>query len=385
MKRVKTMAIVGCLAAVLVADEGDGFNGDLFSGWRFSAGGALNGNMRSKIGVRPGRALTGMYGGGGAVATQTRAEAKAAGDAYNLGDGLTTYPNGAFIDPSDSSGVHGQTWNWHVPAGALDANRKMTFVNSYSEALDVGTTRDFSAKSDDYAAGFSMGMDREVWRWGKLGFDFGLGVSYFRNRDFFKADGRVYERTESSASGDYVSEVAFHSDIFDDPWAQNADGSYGAGTFDGPGPMLDLNAGDVTVSHRWANQVSSSRTSSYYMSVRGDYEELEMLFAVRPFWEVTDWFRVRGTLGAAVSRTHFVFDVYGRGDGASYASRQTFNDWAVYGVGGLGGLFSWNGVCLGFDFLARFLDSDIDIHGRDVHGSVSRAPWMFTVYVGYEF
>ena len=383
MKRLMTMVMVGCLAAALVADEGDGFNGDLFSGWRLTVGGALNGNMRSKIGVRPGRALTGMYGGGGAVATQTRAEAQAAGDAYNLGSGRTTFPNGGFFDPNDAAGTPGETWNWYLPPGALDASGTMSFVNSYSEASSAGSARDIFAKSDDYAAGFSVGLDREVWRWGDFGLDFGMVFSYFRNHDFFKAGGQGYGRTDSFASGDYVTDVTLDPSITGDPWAWNADGSIGAGTYDGPGPVLYM--GDVTVSHRWMNEMSSSRASSYFMSARGNYEEIEMLFAVRPFWEVTEWFRVRGTLGVAVSRTHFVFDVYGRGDGASYASRQTFNDWAVYGVGGLGGLFSWNGVCLGFDFLARFLDSDIDIHGRDVHGSVSRAPWMFTVYVGYAF
>ena len=43
------------------------------------------------------------------------------------------------------------------------------------------------------------------------------------------------------------------------------------------------------------------------------------------------------------------------------------------------------GACLGFDVLARFLDDDIEIRGRDVRGSVERSPWMLTVYVGYEF
>ncbi|MBQ9432110.1 MAG: hypothetical protein IJU44_11235 [Kiritimatiellae bacterium] len=101
-----------------------------------------------------------------------------------------------------------------------------------------------------------------------------------------------------------------------------------------------------------------SRREAY---VSGDYEETELTFAVKPFWDVTDWFRVRGTLGAVVSRTHFVFDVYGRGDGADYSYRQRFDDWAVYGVGGLGGMFSHKGVCLGFDVIAHFLDDEIKL------------------------
>ena len=106
-----------------------------------------------------------------------------------------------------------------------------------------------------------------------------------------------------------------------------------------------------------------------------------MTFAAKPFWDVADWFRVRGTLGVAVSRAHFKFDV----DGNGYSSRQRFDDWSVYGVAGIGGMFRWNGLCLGVDVLARFLDDDVEIRGRDVRGTVDRAPWMLTVSLGYEF
>ena len=88
---------------------------------------------------------------------------------------------------------------------------------------------------------------------------------------------------------------------------------------------------------------------------------------------------------AAVSRTHVKFDVYGHGDGGAYAGRQRFDDWAAYGVGGLGGMFRYRGACLGFDFLARFLDDEIKIRGRDVRGTVDRGSWTFRVYAGYEF
>ncbi len=257
-----------------------------------------------------------------------------------------------------------------------DIEAKAPGVRAFSES-----SRRVSSKDDDCTAGFNVGLDRELWRKGDFGVDLGVGFSYFFGHNFFRASGAAYSLQETGESGDYVTDIAFSPVVVNDPWAQNADGSYGAGTYDGPGPVLDLSGGDITVSHRWANQSSYSRSSSYRLRASGDYEELEMMFAVKPFWEVTDWFRVRGTLGVAVSRTHFTFDV----DGPEYSSRQRFDDWAVYGVGGLGGMFSWKGVCLGFDVLARFLDDDIEIRGRDVRGSVERSPWMLTVYVGYAF
>lgn len=389
MKRITMVIMAAGVTCMARADEGDGFNGDLFSGWRFTAGGAMNGNLRTKVGVQPNgawRRTASAYGGyGSAGARPSRAEAQAAGDAYRLGGRRLDFPNGGFIDPNDAAGISGETWNWYMPAGSLDAGGTYYIVNSYLESSTSESFGSVSSKDDDYAAGFSVGLDRLVWRWGDFGVDFGFLFSYFRKDDFFKTGGRAYSRTETSASGDYVTDVSFSPDVVGDPWAQNPDGSYGAGTFDGPGPVLDLGAGDVSIGHRWANEISSSRTRSYSARARGDYEEIEMVFALKPWYDVTDWFRVQGTLGAAVSRTHFTFDVCGRGDGAAYSGRQRFDDWAAYGVGGLGGMFRYRGACLGFDFLARFLDDEIKIRGRDVRGTVDRSSWTFRVYAGYEF
>ena len=388
-KAYGVMAIALAVLACARADEGDGFNGDLFSGWRLTAGGAMNGNLRTKVGVRPDgawRRTASAYGGyGSAGAGSSRAGAQAAGDAYRLGGGRLNFPNGGFIDPSDAAGIPGETWNWHMPAGSLDAGGTYSIVNSYFKSSTSESFGRVSSKDDDCAAGFSVGLDRLVWRWGDFGVDFGFLFGYFRKDDFFKADGRAYARTDRVASGDYVTDVSFNPAIVGDPWAQNPDGSYGAGTFDGPGPVLDLGAGDVTIGHRWANESATSRTRSYSVHARGDYEEIEMIFALKPWYDVTEWFRVQGTLGAAVSRTHVKFDVYGHGDGGAYAGRQRFDDWAAYGVGGLGGMFRYRGACLGFDFLARFLDDEIKIRGRDVRGAFDRGSWTFRVYAGYEF
>ena len=93
-----------------------------------------------------------------------------------------------------------------------------------------------------------------------------------------------------------------------------------------------------------------------------------------------------GTLGVAVSRGELDFDMMAASDGRRiYSDSERFSPWDCYGIGGLGGLFHYWHMCLGFDFLARFLDRDIDINGRSVTGSVERCPWMFRVYAGLEF
>ena len=379
MNKIAITVVAIGLAASAAAD---GFNTSWGEGWRVTAGGAMNGNMRTKAGLRPNGAWRqGIVTGSTLPLGSSRAEAQAKGDAYdNLGGGRVVFPNGGFIDP-DSSRADAGTWNWHIPAGALDSGGKMTIVDSYFEGSFSESSRRVFSKDDDYAAGFNIGLEREFWRKGDFGVDLGFGFSYFLNRDFFKAGGMAYSRQESGERGDYVTELAFNPDVVGDDWSRNADGSYGAGTYDGPGPVLNIAGGDIGVSHRWANQSSPSSSASYYIRASGDYEEIEMTFALKPFWDVTDWFRVRGTLGVALSRTHFTFDV----DGPGYSSRQRFDDWSVYGVGGLGGMFTWKGVNLGVDVLARFLDDDIEIRGRDVHGSIERSPWMLMVYIGYTF
>lgn len=362
MRRAFLAIAASAATFAAAAAEGDGFNTDFFGGWRITAGGAMNANIRSKLHLRQ------VYGAP-VVDGLTRSEAQARGDAYRFGEGRVNLPNGGFIDPNSSASASGGTWNWHLPAGALDASGTYSIIDSYSEASRSSS----GIKDDDYAAGFSFGLDREVWRRGDVGVDFGAVFSFFRKNDMIKAGS-----SSSSSSGAYVTDVSFNPDIVLDPWSRNPDGSYGAGTADGPGPVLDIDGGDITVSHRW----TSDGASSSALRVHGDYEELEMIFALKPWYDLADWFRVQATLGAAVSRTHFKFSTFGASTGVD---RQRFDDWSVYGVGGLGGMFRFEDFCLGFDFLARFLDNAMKIDGRNVHGTIDRGGWFFRVYVGYEF
>ena len=387
MRKIVLSMMVAGIAGLAA---GDGFNTSWGDGWRVSAGGALNAGLRAKGGLRSDGAWTRAVSGGRAGARpsqgMTRAEAQAQGDAYdNVGSEKVVFPNGGFIDPEDTGDHPGETWNWNIPAGALDGNGVMSISTPYSEGTSSESFRNVSGRDGDCAAGVSVGLDREIGRWGLFGLDLGLGLSYFRNDNFFKMGGTAYSRSASGASGAYVTDVSFNSDVVGDPWAQHADGSYGAGTKEGPGPTINFNGGDVTVTHRWEDGGSTSDSSSFALRARGDYEEVVLLLAAKPWFDVTDWFRVQGTLGAAVSRAHVKMDVWGHGAGASYADRQRFDDWSVCGVAGLGGMFRWKDACLGVDVLARFLDDDMELRGRNVRGSLDRGDLTVCVYLGYEF
>ena len=103
-----------------------------------------------------------------------------------------------------------------------------------------------------------------------------------------------------------------------------------------------------------------------------------LFLALKPYYELTEWFMIRGTLGVGLDYRNFDVRVSGCG-------KSSCDDWDCYMVYGLGGLFHWNGASLGFDFLGKAFDDDLDVNSRYVSGSIDNAKWEFRVYVGYEF
>ena len=114
------------------------------------------------------------------------------------------------------------------------------------------------------------------------------------------------------------------------------------------------------------------------LSIRGDLQMYEFQLALKPYYELTDWFMVRGTLGLGLDYRNFDVKVDGHSKGSS-------DDWDCYMLCGLGGLFHYENVCLGVDFLRKVFDDELDVNTRYIDGSIRNANWMFRVYVGYAF
>ena len=361
-----------------------GWNLSLGSGWRITAGGAMNGNIRTRLSSR-GPSYTGSIGA--PVAGDTKDQAMQKGNKYKLGSWKLTLPNGGFIDPNDAAGIAGETWNWYMPADAFSDGGVYSFANHYCEVSSIQNYNDVYSGDNDYVAGFNVELSRSIYEGKRWGVDFAFGFNYFQKNNFYKSGGRYFSRTDTVSEGDYVTDVLVNNDIINDPWSQNLDGSWGAGTFAGPGPVLCLNDGDVSITHRWASGINDGRTYSSSGSIytHGDYRELEMLFTLKPYFDATDWFRIIGTIGVGVSQAHFNFKSSGSINGNSFSHKQSFDNWACYGVAGLGAMLHYSHVCLGFDFLGRFMQEDIDINGKYVDGYIERAPWMMKVYFGVEF
>ena len=368
---MKRFLFLVMLAAVEVGHAE--FVTDLSKGWRFSVGPQFNFNASGRLGVK-----------GGAIPlpaasfSSTRGAAKAAGDRISEGSWPLTLPNGAFVNPNDAAGIPGETWNWYVPAGQM-RNGSMSFANAYSEHSTVYEAVGGSDKDSNWSVGTSFGIDRAIWTYGDFGVDVGFNFAFFLKDDWFKGSAGGYRRTDSVIEGEYLTDVNFNPDVVNDPWAQNPDGSWGVGTYEGPGPILDLNNGDVAVSHRWGAESSRSTTSfSGPFSIRGNLQMYEFQLALKPYYELTEWFMVRGTLGVGLDYRNFDVKVSGLGG-------ETVDDWDCYMVYGLGGMFHWKGICFGADFLGKVFDDDLDVDTKYVNGSIGNAKWGFRAYVGYEF
>lgn len=371
-KNIAMISVIG-LSLAGFAGEGDGFVTDLGHGWRFTVGPQFNFNARGRLGVK-----SGAMPMPASTSSGNRAAAQAAGDAISVGNGRTVLPNGAYIDSSDAAGVSGETWNWRVPAGQLNGG-KMSFAHDYVERATVyDVAGRGTAKDDADSVGANFGLDRTIWKWGDFGIEAGFNFSFFIKDNWFKGSSGGYTQTDTSTEGSYNTEVNLgNADVLNDPWSQNPDGSYGVGTYDGPGPVLNLN--DISVSHSWGAERTSSSSSSYGpFSIRGDLQTYEFQFALKPYYELTDWFMLRGTAGVGIDYRDLDVRVPGLG-------KESERDWDCYMITGLGGMFHWDDVCLGVDFLRKVFDDDMDVRTRYVNGSVGNANWMFRIYIGFQF
>lgn len=377
--------LICAFGIVAVSSAFAGWNLNLSSGWRIVGGANCNSGLRTDLNVSGARALPNMPAFV-RPAGATKAEAEAASKAVLDGQRVDL-PNGGFIDPdyAGREALPDMTWNWRAPAGSY-TDGAMNFSYDYVEVSSIASGGLVAGSGTEHdIPGFNIEIQRNLGQWGDFGLDLGFGFNYFRRTNVHKASGAVYRRTDTVERGSYTSSVAM-----DPTWAdmaRNPDGSYGAGSYDGPGALLPLvSGGGGAFSFGSRLNGLSSTTHTLYLDTAADYEEIELTLTAKPYYEITDWFRVVGTLGIAVSRGQLDFDMLALSDGSRvYADAERFRQWDCYGLGGLGGLFhAWN-MCLGFDFLARFLDRDIKVDGRNVSGSVERSPWMFRVYAGFEF
>ena len=377
------------LLTVALAIGAQGF--DLAHGWRISVGAAYNAPAKVNLKFAPvqlsgGNVLPGIQSG------LSREEAMQKGWGRKTSGTRTEYTDDGkvFVDTEDyrkvAGGVEHGTWNVKVPMSSWDGDK---FVLGSAEYAEVETTHEGNGvmrmRGEDETAtpGVTVELSRNLYHneeW-HFGVDLAFVFSYFFRTDLYKSDAaaRTVDRM-SVKSGRYESSISpvsgtVEPDLSDDP------GYYGAGTFYGPGPVF--NDPVFLGPNEQLRTFSAVNTGSIHAD--GDYRDLEMMLLLKPYYDVFEWFRLYASIGLAVSRAEFDLDVNRIDNGLPYGYSRDYSQWDVYGIGGLGLLLRWNDFCLGCDFLARFLDRDLDINDETVRGSLRRGRWMFRCMLGYEF
>ena len=338
-----------------------------FGGWRVSAGGSFGFGLKTKMGFAVHRQ---------AYARPTSPALGSPSDiAARLASGQrASFLDGAYIEPM---GANENTQNWRFPESAVDRSTGVVTLES-TQLSDRGIVG--SGSEDDFTYGVSFELARTLYvHEDGYGVDLAVGLTWMRRNDCFKA----------RSSGRYINDSTYvytpspgnmNSVVLTSPYITPVDGYYGAGTSSGMGAMF--NWGDFG-----PNTVEQTSTSgSYNISASGDYEEWDILLMLKPWWEVTDFWRLTGTVGLGITRSEFESAVSATfGNGGSYSSHKTFDEWRCYGVAGLGTVLRYGRFDLSLDVLARFCQDDMKVKSEAISGKIEKPNLVLCAAVGFEF
>lgn len=373
-KRFLVVSVAGLLAFGVVAEEAEQER-VTFGKWRLTVGGAFNAQVRPDLGMRNFPIPSPFVVPSGS----TKADALARADSRR-------YDGGGFID-ADRLDNGFDTTNWKLPVSAYAGAGHFVLDNPYQEVIGSSSSvmrRNDADNCDQFGIAFEA--SREIWihdeedehRWGV---DFAAAFSYFFARD-------VYQAHTSVSRSDTVRDGVIRTDVndpdamydYDQGWDSPVGGMYGYGVLDRQFVEPALGFAGIGSPYDAGGPSHVVASSSGY-SANGDYQELEMLFMLRPWYEITDWWRVFAEIGVGVSWGRLDTTFYGVGRGYD----EDFSQWDCYGVAGLGTAFRYRSISISIDVLGRFLRDDFDVNGRYVSGSINRSDWGIRLMVGYEF
>lgn len=365
----------------------------LKNGWRVSGGATFDPGVNVRISGNQHEFYRTPF-----IVGDTRAAAEAKANGVAVSPTRKQYPNGAWIDMNDpgiAGDMPGKTGYYKFPGRPGENNSGSVFslgTARYAEvSVDGADAGSVSAYDSDRVGmpGFYVEVAHELYadqeyRWGV---DFAFAFQYFIRKNAWRQD-TSWKSSSRIDEGGYSASIdagdVYAGDDPDEDWNWR-DGYYGSGDFsdDGfAGYAGPIDGGAVSV-----NSFHGSRTdtSSGSMHSRADYDNMELLFTIRPYYDVTDWFRIVGTVGIAVSRQDLDVSTTVVRDGAVRHYGRDFSQWDVYGTAGLGAQFRYKDFTLGFDFLARFFDDDLAVRDPYLNGSVERSNWYLRVGLGYSF
>jgi len=366
--------------------------------WRVNGGAVMDFGVKTRLHTNQRQTYTTPF-----VQGDTAANAERLANGVDASATRKVYPNGAWIDMADpgiDGDMSGKTGYYYFPGGPGENNNGSVFSlgsRSFSEVTSYGERAgsvDHYDGEDAVVPGFGLELARTLYRSDEyhFGVDLAFGFQYFFRRSVWR-DSSSWTAGSSVYEGNYAASVdvgdAYDSDDPREDWNWHTDSSgnsfYGSGepssdSFEGyAGP---ISGGSVMVAKTDGWRHDSSYGS---MDSKADYENIEFLFLARPWYDVTDWLRVIGTLGFVVSRQSLDFTTTMMRDGVYTNHSRDFNDWGVYGVAGLGLAVHYKGFTLGVDAFARFLHDDLDVDDTYVQGRVTPGNWVGRLTLGYSF
>lgn len=362
--------------ASAVAQEQNKDSSIFDGGWRISVGGVYDSGVKTRMNFAP-------RSGGAGGSRFSEAVAKKYGWGEEIENGAKMQYENKRQEEGVSSWVGLQNDGYQQETAVFPVSFPKGIWNRELGLFELGYAEYESANYDDSDREAMFGVNIELSRnlyhdeedgWGVDG---GFAVQYGRRNNAYcmSSDwgGAKFYSTIYQPSSDKAELFSSDDpDIMEQVWEGE---NFTGGGFGGPVEPKEIKKRE--------GQVAGS---TGFFDIEGDYEDLEFMGLLHPYYDFDENWRLNGTIGVVVSRQEMDMDFLLMQNGQTvYKSSRDFSQWDVYGIAGLGLMYYYKGFTLSADFLARFLDDDMTIRDTYYRGTVERGHWMFKLSLGYEF
>lgn len=336
-----------------------------FRGWRLSVGGSMAFGIKASAGFNLSRA----YGAtdpiiGGVQPNQNY-----------------SFDGGAYINAGEEEMTYGPsvgTRNWSIPesfAPYANGARSLNFSNTQLENGGVGGSSD-----DGSAFGVSVELAKTLFKTESgFGMDVAVGLSWMMANDIINAT------SYGAYNQQMYSYRPSNGTPLSDPNAPSVNGAFSGEIIpDGPsGAYIFYDNDFLGGGNQWTD---SNIPGTYSMHAKGDYQEIELSLMLKPWYEITDWWRVNGTIGAGMGYSIFDLEMNAMlGPKGVYRMSDTENKLGFYGLVGGGTTFRIGRFDLSGEVLVRLFQDDISAGNGDAYCELEKPDFVVRVALGMQF
>lgn len=293
------------------------------------------------------------------------------------------FDNGAYIHAGESKMTFGPsvgTRNWSISASDTSFENGERWLNFSNTQLGGGGVAGAALDEDGTSFGVSAELARTLIEMESgFGLDVGVGLSWMRAGNIIDA----------SSVGTYNRQTYSYHPTNGTPLSDpNYNGLNGvlSGLIipDGPsGAYVFYDDNFLGGGNKWDNSKSSGFYSTH---ANGDYQEVELSLVLRPWYEITDWWRVNGTIGAGLGYGIFDLETGAMfGSKGAYRMSDTANKIGFYGLVGGGTTFRLGRFDLSGEVLVRLFQDDIEVSNAYTCYTLEKPDFVVRVAVGMQF